>query len=157
MGNADMLYRKTALGVVMLFCLMIGSLAVDPYSEASVIARIAMLIIVALLIVGILPGSYLQRRIQAASHKESVFRSGLLRIVGLMAPIVMVALSTLVLFSEYDTLRFIDSTNIATIDRGEVKFNLVRWWALGWVSVFWLVLSARTRFRKRTPRQQTPA
>lgn len=157
MGNADVLYRRTASGVVLLLSLMIGSVAVDPYSETSVIVRIALLLVIALLIVGILPGSYLQRRIQAASHKESVLRSRLLRVTGLMTPTVMVALSTLMVLYGYDSLRFIDSTNIGTIDRGAVKFNLVRWWAIGLAAVVWLVLSASTRLKKRTPRQQTSA
>ena len=157
MGIAEVLYRRTASGVVLLLSLMIGSVAVDPYSETAVIVRIALLLVVALLIVGILPGSYLQRRIRAASHKESVLRSRLLRVTGLMTPIVMVALSTLMVLYGYDSLRFIDSTNIGTIDRGEVKFNLVRWWAIGLACVIWLGLNAATLLRKRTQGEQTRA
>lgn len=157
MRNADVLYRRTASGVVLLLSLMIGSVAVNPYSETAVIGRIAMLVVVALLIVGILPGSYLQRRIRAASEKESVLRSRLLRVTGLMTPMVVAALSALMLLIGYDDLRFIDSTNIGTIDRGEVKFRLVHHWTIGLACLVWLVLAVSTLLRKRTQGEQTQA
>ena len=157
MGKDDVLYRRTAYGVIVLLSLMIGFLAVDPYSETAVIIRIAMLVFVALLIVGILPGSYLQRRIHAASHKESVLRSRLLRVTALIAPIVGVALFSFAVYFFYSVLSQIDNTNLAVFDRGEVNFNLVRYWTLGSVSVVWLILNARTLFSKGTQRQQTSA
>jgi len=156
MANADVLYRRTASGVVLLLSLMIGFVAGNPYSETAPILRVSMFVIVVLPIVGVFPGSFLQGRIQAASQTEAVRRSRLLKFVALMAPVLLAALGAFMVYYGYDTLTLVDNTNIGTIDREETEFNLVRFWTLGAASVVWLVLTAAAFFRRKTQDSQIP-
>ena len=155
MGNADTVYRRTASSVVLLLSLLLGFEAVSPFSSASSIVRITLLVVVVLLIVGILPRSYLQERIRVASQAEPVRRSRLLKLVALIAPILFVALTGLMVVYGYDTLRLVDSTNIGTINRDEAEFNLIRFWALGGPSIIWLVLIAAALVGRKTQDQRT--
>ena len=156
MANEDVLYRRTASGVVVLLSLMIGFVAGNPYSETAPMLRIGMFVIVVLLIVGVFPGSFLQGRIQAASQTEAVRRSRLLKFGALMAPVLLAALSAFMVYYGYDTLTFVDNTNIGTIDREEAEFNLIRFWTLGAASVVWLALIAAALFRRKIEGPQTP-
>jgi len=156
MASEDVLYRRTASGVVVLLSLMIGFVAGNPYSETGTIVRIGMFVIVVLLIVGVFPGSFLQGRIQAASQTEAVRRSRLLKFVALMAPVLLAALGAFMVYYGYDTLTLVDNTNIGTIDREETEFNLVRFSTLGAASVVWLVLTATAFFRRKTQDSQIP-
>ena len=156
MANEDVLYRRTASGVVVLLSLMIGFVAGNPYSETAPMLRIGMFVIVVLLIVGVFPGSFLQERIQAASQTEAVRRSRLLKFGALMAPVLLAALGAFMVYYGYDTLTLVDNTNIGTIDREETEFNLVRFWILGAASVVWSVLTAAAFFRGKTQDSQIP-
>jgi hypothetical protein len=150
MGNADLVYRRTASSVVLLLSLMLGFEAANPFSSASSIVRIILFVVVVLLIVGILPRSYLQERIRVASQAEPVKRSRVLKLVALIAPILLAALAGLMVAYGYDTLSLVDNTNIGTIDRNEAEFNLIRFWALGEASILWLVLIAAALSQRRT-------
>jgi hypothetical protein len=150
MGNADLVYRRTASSVVLLLSLMLGFEAANPFSSASSIVRIILFVVVVLLIVGILPRTYLQERIRVASQAEPVKRSRVLKLVALIAPILLAALAGLMVAYGYDTLSLVDNTNIGTIDRNEAEFNLIRFWALGGASILWLVLIAAALSQRRT-------
>jgi heme/copper-type cytochrome/quinol oxidase subunit 2 len=150
MGNADLVYRRTASSVVLLLSLMLGFEAANPFSSASSIVRIILFVVVVLLIVGILPRTYLQERIRVASQAEPVKRSRVLKLVALIAPILLAALAGLMVAYGYDTLSLVDNTNIGTIDRNEAEFNLIRFWALGEASILWLVLIAAALSQRRT-------
>ena len=111
MGNADVLYRRMATGVVLFFSLMLGFEALNPHSKAAPIVRVILLVAIVFLLVGVLPGSYLQKRIQAASQTEAVRRSRLLPIVAVVFPILGTAANAVVVWSEYSTLSLIDNTS----------------------------------------------
>ena len=156
MSGADVLYRRTALGVTTLMSLMIGFAAVNPYSEATPVVRIAMLVVVILLIVGLLPGSYLQKRIQVASQAGSVRRSRLLKLVGSIAPVLGVALFSFAVYFFYSLLSQIDNTYLPAMERGEVEFSLVQYWTLTVASIVWLALTALALVRRKPTDAQAP-
>ena len=146
---------ERANGVVLLLSLMLGFEALNPHSETAPIVRVVLLVVIAFLIVGVLPGSYLQRRIQGASQTEAVRRSRLLRIVSLAGPIILLVPSSLLAYSQYSTLSFIDNTYLSGLDRGEVMFNIIRFWTQSGASLVWLVLIAAALVKKEPQDQQT--
>ena len=156
MGNAGVLYRRMATGVVLFFSLMLGIEALNPHSKAAPIVRVILLVAIVFLLVGVLPGSYLQRRIQAASRTEAVRRSRLLSVVAVVFPVLGAVAYALVAWSEYSTLSFIDNTYLSGLDRGEVMFNIIRFWTQSGASVVWLVLIAAALMRRKTGDPQGP-
>jgi heme/copper-type cytochrome/quinol oxidase subunit 2 len=151
MGNAHVMYRRLATGVVLFFCLMLGFEALNPHSEAAPIVRVILLVVIVILLVGVLPGSYLQRRIQAASLTEAVRRSKLLRIVAAVFPLLGAAAYALVAYSQYSELSFIDNSYLSGLDRDEVMFNIIRFWTYSGASLVWFVLLAASLVRKDSP------
>jgi Na+/proline symporter len=154
MGNADVVYRRMATGVVLLLSLTLGFEALNPHSEIAPATRVILLVVIVFIVVGILPGSYIQRRIQVASQTEAVRRSRLLRIVAVLTPFLGAAGPALVALSEYSTLSFVDNTYLSGLDRGEVMFNIIRFWTQSGTSLVWLVVivAALTRGRSEDPR-----
>jgi len=156
MGNADVLYRRMATGVVLFFSLTLGFEALNPHSKAAPIVRVILLVAIVFLLVGLLPGSYLQRRIQAASHTEAVRRSKLLRIVAVLFPFLGAVVYALVAWSQYSELSFIDNTYSSGLNRDEVMFNIIHYWVLSGASLVWLVLIAAALVRGKSSDPQSP-
>ena len=157
MGNGAVLYRRMSTGVVLFSSLWLGFEALNPYSKAAPVVRVILLVVIVFLLVGVLPGSYLQRRIQAASQTEAVRRSRLLRIFATVFSFLGAAMFALVAWSEYSTLSFIDNSYLSGLDRDEVVFNIIRYWALSGASlVWWFLLIAAALMRKKTGDPQGP-
>ncbi|HLE80944.1 MAG TPA: hypothetical protein VJA25_06605 [Dehalococcoidia bacterium] len=156
MGNADVLYRRMATGVVLFFSLMLGFEALNPHSKAAPIVRVILLVAIVFLLVGVLPGSYLHRRIQGASRTEAVRRSRLLSVVAVVFPVLGAVAYALGAYSQYSELSFIDNSYLSGLDRSEVIFNIIRFWALSGASLVWLVLITAALMRRKAGDPQGP-
>src|SRR3972149_3442985 len=117
MGNADVLYRRMATGVVLFFSLTLGFEALNPHSKAAPIVRVILLVAIVFLLVGLLPGSYLHRRIQGASRTEAVRRSRLLSVVAVVFPVLGAVAYALGAYSQYSEPSFIDNSYLSGLDR----------------------------------------
>jgi hypothetical protein len=132
-------YVATAYGVSVVFILMVGFNAFDPRSQISALARVGLFAVLFLFVIGILPGSFLARWVVASS-----------RILGILAPVVFIAVAAVALANNYAMLELLESTNSTTVDRGWVEFDLVRYWTIGLASVAWLVVEIAIIFGRRS-------
>jgi hypothetical protein len=71
-------------------------------------------------------------------------------ILGILAPVVFIAVAAVALANNYAMLELLESTNSTTVDRGWVEFDLVRYWTIGLASVAWLVVEIAIIFGRRS-------
>ena len=150
MNTRQVMYQRAAYTVITLLILLLGFVGYDPYSRMPPIGRVGVFIVVVFLLAGIVPRSFLARAITSATQKEVVRRSTVLPILGLAAPVGSITLSAIAVIDGYSTLRLLDTTNLTTIDRGLVMFDITRYWTIGVASVALLVFVLGPLLSKRS-------
>lgn len=133
--------HRTILGFILLGTLMLGFSALNHYSDASVLSRVLKIVFVAILVAGLIPGSYIHRfvgKIGADSPERSIL---VVLISAVIVPFVLVVLFVLAALDRAYMNRLVGELNLRFLNPSEISFFLVQFLALAIVSGILLVVN----------------
>lgn len=133
----------------MLGIILLGSTALDPFSDMSVSARVILLIVAAVLAAGLIPNSYLHRFTAGSFDRTPRQSSRLILLLSVFGPLLLAAVSVFGMVANLDTLRLIERLEITFIDPPSAIYDLILFAVLGSISLLLLAWNLVDLIRMR--------
>lgn len=141
--------RQTLIGLTLIAVLMLAFGVFNPHSDVSLAVRLIMLAVAAILVAGLIPGSYVHQFIDFLISRPELGSRPIITISAVFGPLILVAFSALGVYSQIDTLQFIDEMNIDFLDARESRFYALRFATVGTVSFILFLWNAMDWVRGR--------
>lgn len=140
------LIRRTLIGLTLTAVLMLAFGVFNPYSDISLAVRLILVAVASILVAGIIPGSYIHQFVDFLTSRPELGSRRIITISAIFGPLILVAFAALGVYSQIDTLQFIDEMNIDFLDAREARFNALRFATVGivsfilflWNAVYWV-------------------
>ena len=119
--------KRTLSWVFLQGTILLGFSAFNPYSDTVIVARVLMLIVAVILVVGLLPNSYLHGFTANSLDQGPKRGSNLLILISTLGPLILIAIAGFAIAANLDTLRLIDELGVEFTDPRWEIYNIVQY------------------------------
>ena len=144
------LIRRTLVGLSILAIMMLAFGVFNPYSDTSLYVRLIPLVPIAVLAAGLIPGSYIHKFVDSLVNRPERGSFTPIAILAIGGPLFLVVVAALVAYDRIYMLQLIQELSLSFLDSREVRYNFVRYTAVGFGSLILFVWNSLDLLKARS-------